>query len=195
MSACDVVAVWGCGAVGQLAARAAILLGGERVTSIDRVPERLAVTERHIGSEVIDYTAADVGAELRERTGGRGPDVCIEALGMGGAQRQSGAPVRDAETARIALGPARRITHGDRRGPCHGSARRSAAGGQESPATHSGNALQAGRWGSTPGGARSASPTPSPTGGEACVEGPGLKGPVLASTLTRNGTMRNVSKV
>ncbi|GGL54137.1 zinc-dependent alcohol dehydrogenase [Planomonospora parontospora] len=78
----DVVAVWGCGAVGQMAARAAMLLGAERVISIDRYPERLAMTERHIGAETIDYSATDVGAELRERTGGRGPDVCIEAVGM-----------------------------------------------------------------------------------------------------------------
>ncbi|MEV8312202.1 zinc-binding dehydrogenase [Streptomyces flavidovirens] len=74
----DVVAVWGCGAVVQMAARAAILLGAERVISIDRIPGRLEMTEQHVGSEVIDYTATDVGAELRERTGGRGPDVCIE---------------------------------------------------------------------------------------------------------------------
>ncbi|MEV7673193.1 zinc-dependent alcohol dehydrogenase [Streptomyces sp. NPDC088752] len=78
----DTVAVWGCGAVGQMAARAAMLLGAERVFSIDRVPERLAMTERFIGSEALDHTATDVAAELRERTGGRGPDVCIEAVGM-----------------------------------------------------------------------------------------------------------------
>ncbi|GAA4573309.1 zinc-dependent alcohol dehydrogenase [Planotetraspora kaengkrachanensis] len=78
----DVVAVWGCGAVGQMAARAAMLLGAEQVISIDRFPERLAMTARHVGSEVVDYTATDVLAELRERTGGRGPDVCIEAVGM-----------------------------------------------------------------------------------------------------------------
>jgi threonine dehydrogenase-like Zn-dependent dehydrogenase len=78
----DVVAVWGCGAVGQMAARAAMLLGAERVIAIDRYPERLAMTERHIGAETIDYSSTDVGAELRERTGGRGPDVCIEAVGM-----------------------------------------------------------------------------------------------------------------
>ncbi len=78
----DVVAVWGCGAVGQMAARAAILLGAERVIAIDRYPERLAMTEQHIGAETLDYTSTDVGAELRERTGGRGPDVCIEAVGM-----------------------------------------------------------------------------------------------------------------
>ncbi|MFC4062213.1 zinc-dependent alcohol dehydrogenase [Planomonospora corallina] len=78
----DVVAVWGAGAVGQMAARASMLLGAERVVVIDRLPERLAMAERHIGAETIDYTATDVGAELRELTGGRGPDVCIEAVGM-----------------------------------------------------------------------------------------------------------------
>ncbi|XVQ86076.1 zinc-dependent alcohol dehydrogenase [Microbispora siamensis] len=78
----DVVAVWGCGGVGQMAARAALLLGAERVIAIDRYPERLAMTARHVGCEVIDYTSTDVTAELRERTGGRGPDVCVEAVGM-----------------------------------------------------------------------------------------------------------------
>ncbi|MFI0828275.1 zinc-dependent alcohol dehydrogenase [Streptomyces roseolus] len=78
----DTVAVWGCGAVGQMAARAAVLLGAERVISIDRFPERLAMAERFAGAETLDYTSTDVAAELRERTGGRGPDVCIEAVGM-----------------------------------------------------------------------------------------------------------------
>ncbi|GGK87387.1 glutathione-dependent formaldehyde dehydrogenase [Sphaerisporangium melleum] len=78
----DVVAVWGCGAVGQVAARAAMLLGAERVIAIDRYPERLTMTERHVGAETIDYTRTDVIAELLERSGGRGPDVCIEAVGM-----------------------------------------------------------------------------------------------------------------
>ncbi len=78
----DTVAVWGCGAVGQMAARAAMLLGADRVIAIDRLPERLAMTERYVGCETLDYSSTDVGAELRERTGGRGPDVCIEAVGM-----------------------------------------------------------------------------------------------------------------
>ncbi|ACY96864.1 zinc-dependent alcohol dehydrogenase [Thermomonospora curvata] len=78
----DVVAVWGCGAVGQMAACAAALLGADRVIAIDRHPERLAMAAEHAGAETIDYTATDVCAELRERTGGRGPDVCIEAAGM-----------------------------------------------------------------------------------------------------------------
>lgn len=78
----DVVAVWGAGAVGQMAARAALLLGAERVICIDRFDYRLEMVRKHLGAETIDYTAADVGAELLERTGGRGPDVCIEAVGM-----------------------------------------------------------------------------------------------------------------
>jgi threonine dehydrogenase-like Zn-dependent dehydrogenase len=78
----DTVAVWGSGGVGQMAARAADLLGAEKVIVIDRLPERLAMAERYAGAETIDYSRTDVGAELRERTGGRGPDVCIEAVGM-----------------------------------------------------------------------------------------------------------------
>src|SRR3712207_1082122 len=79
----DVVAVWGAGGVGQMAARAAMLLGAERVYVIDRLPERLAQVREHVGAETIDYSRTDVLAELREVTGGRGPVGCIEADGMG----------------------------------------------------------------------------------------------------------------
>jgi threonine dehydrogenase-like Zn-dependent dehydrogenase len=78
----DIVAVWGCGAVGQMAARAAMLLGAERVIAIDRFGYRMDMMEHHIGAEVINYEETNVPAELRERTGGRGPDVCIEAVGL-----------------------------------------------------------------------------------------------------------------
>jgi threonine dehydrogenase-like Zn-dependent dehydrogenase len=78
----DVVAVWGAGAVGQMAALAAVLLGAEKVVVIDRYDERLAMTERYVGAETLNYERDDVGPELLERTGGRGPDVCIEAVGM-----------------------------------------------------------------------------------------------------------------
>lgn len=78
----DVVAVWGAGAVGQLAARAAMLLGAERVVVIDGVPERLAQVREHIGAEALDARETNVQDALREQTGGRGPDVCIEAVGM-----------------------------------------------------------------------------------------------------------------
>jgi threonine dehydrogenase-like Zn-dependent dehydrogenase len=78
----DVVAVWGAGAVGQMAARAAMLLGAERVVVIDRFEERLASAARHVGCETLDYTATSVSAELEEATAGRGVDVAIEAVGM-----------------------------------------------------------------------------------------------------------------
>jgi threonine dehydrogenase-like Zn-dependent dehydrogenase len=78
----DVVAVWGAGGVGQMAARAAILLGAERVICIDRYDNRLAMAETNVGAETLNYERTDVGSELLERTGGRGPDVCIEAVGM-----------------------------------------------------------------------------------------------------------------
>jgi threonine dehydrogenase-like Zn-dependent dehydrogenase len=78
----DTVAVWGAGGVGQMAARASMLLGAEKVIVIDRYPERLAQVEQFIGAETLNYAETEVMAELRERTGGRGPDVAIEAVGM-----------------------------------------------------------------------------------------------------------------
>jgi len=78
----DVVAVWGAGAVGQMAARAAVLLGADRVIVIDRFDNRLSQAEKFAEAETINYERADVAHELRERSGGRGPDVCIEAVGM-----------------------------------------------------------------------------------------------------------------
>jgi threonine dehydrogenase-like Zn-dependent dehydrogenase len=78
----DVVAVWGSGAVGQMAARSALLLGAERVVVIDRYDYRLETAQRHIGVEVLNYEKTEVMAELRERSDGRGPDVCIEAVGL-----------------------------------------------------------------------------------------------------------------
>ncbi|GAA0744291.1 glutathione-dependent formaldehyde dehydrogenase [Dactylosporangium roseum] len=78
----DVVAVWGAGAVGQMAARAATLLGADRVICIDKYDYRLVMAERYVGAETLNFERTDVGAELLERSGGRGPDVCIEAVGM-----------------------------------------------------------------------------------------------------------------
>jgi threonine dehydrogenase-like Zn-dependent dehydrogenase len=77
----DVVAVWGCGPVGQFAIRSAFLLGADRVIAVDRFPDRLRMAQAG-GAETIDYTAADVVEELKSRTGGRGPDGCIDAVGM-----------------------------------------------------------------------------------------------------------------
>jgi len=76
-----VFAVWGCGPVGQFAIRSAFLLGAERVIAIDHVPERLEMA-RQGGAEVLDYADGELLANLREMTGGRGPDACIDAVGM-----------------------------------------------------------------------------------------------------------------
>jgi threonine dehydrogenase-like Zn-dependent dehydrogenase len=78
----DTVAVWGCGPVGQFAIRSALLLGAERVIAIDRVSERLQMAKDG-GAEIINYEAVDsVIDTLKELTGGRGPDSCIDAVGM-----------------------------------------------------------------------------------------------------------------
>ena len=78
----DVVAVWGCGGVGLMAQKSAFLLGAERVIAIDRFPERLKVAREKIGCETLYYTQVDVIEALKEMTGGRGPDACIDAVGM-----------------------------------------------------------------------------------------------------------------
>lgn len=76
-----VVAVWGCGPVGQFAIKSAFLLGADRVIAIDRVPERLEMA-KSIGAEVLNYEELDVGDALKEMTGGRGPDSVIDAVGL-----------------------------------------------------------------------------------------------------------------
>jgi threonine dehydrogenase-like Zn-dependent dehydrogenase len=77
----DTVAIWGCGPVGQLAVRCCFMLGAERVIAIDRVPERLAMA-RTSGAETIQYEEEDVSEMLMQMTGSRGPDSCIDAVGL-----------------------------------------------------------------------------------------------------------------
>jgi threonine dehydrogenase-like Zn-dependent dehydrogenase len=68
-----------------MAAHSARLLGAERVIVIDRFPERLQLARNVVGAETIDYSRVDsVQEALREATGGRGPDSCIDAVGMEG---------------------------------------------------------------------------------------------------------------
>jgi threonine dehydrogenase-like Zn-dependent dehydrogenase len=79
----DTVAVFGCGPVGLVAARSAWLFGAARVIAIDRVEERLRLAERWAGAETLDLRREDdVVAALKEGTGGRGPDVCVDAVGL-----------------------------------------------------------------------------------------------------------------
>jgi threonine dehydrogenase-like Zn-dependent dehydrogenase len=79
----DTVAVWGCGPVGQFAIKSAFMLGAERVIAIDRFSERLRMAEREGHATTINYELkTDVVEELKEMTGGRGPDACIDAVGL-----------------------------------------------------------------------------------------------------------------
>jgi threonine dehydrogenase-like Zn-dependent dehydrogenase len=78
----ETVAVWGCGPVGQFAIASAFMLGAERVIAIDRFEYRLALARTRLGAETLNYEEIDVHAALRELTGGRGPDHCIDAVGL-----------------------------------------------------------------------------------------------------------------
>ncbi|HEU4752782.1 MAG TPA: zinc-dependent alcohol dehydrogenase [Armatimonadota bacterium] len=78
----DVIAVWGCGPVGQFAIASAFLLGAERVIAIDRYEYRLRMAREHSGAETLNYEEVDVLEALGEMTAGRGPDACIDAVGM-----------------------------------------------------------------------------------------------------------------
>lgn len=78
----DTIAVWGCGGVGLMAQKSAFLLGAGRVIAIDRVPERLRMAREIIGCETLNLEEVPVLEALKEMTGGRGPDACIEAVGM-----------------------------------------------------------------------------------------------------------------
>jgi len=77
----DTVAIWGCGPVGQMTIRSAILLGAKQVIAIDRVPERLAMAKAG-GAIAINFEEESVVERLNELTGGKGPEKCIDAVGM-----------------------------------------------------------------------------------------------------------------
>jgi len=78
----DTVAVWGCGPVGLFAIASAFLLGAERVIAIDRFAERLRLAREHCRAETLDYEQVNIAEALQEMTGGRGPDACIDAVGL-----------------------------------------------------------------------------------------------------------------
>jgi threonine dehydrogenase-like Zn-dependent dehydrogenase len=78
----DTVAVWGCGPVGLFAIKSAFLLGAERVIAIDHYDRRLQMARDHCGAEAVNYEDVDLFWYLKDTTGGRGPDVCIDAVGL-----------------------------------------------------------------------------------------------------------------
>jgi threonine dehydrogenase-like Zn-dependent dehydrogenase len=77
----DTIAIWGCGPVGQFSIRSAFLLGAERVIAIDYIPERLKMAEDG-GAITINFKEQNVYEALMDMTGGRGPDSCIDDVGM-----------------------------------------------------------------------------------------------------------------
>ena len=77
----DTVAVWGAGPVGQFAMRSALLLGAKQVIAIDRVPERLSMAKAG-GAIPINFDDESVLDRLKELTGGKGPEKCIDSVGM-----------------------------------------------------------------------------------------------------------------
>ncbi|MBB5663652.1 threonine dehydrogenase-like Zn-dependent dehydrogenase [Rhizobium leguminosarum] len=77
----DTVVVWGCGPVGQMTIRSAVLLGARQVLAIDRIPERLSMAEAG-GAITINFEEESVVERLNELTGGKGPEKCIDAVGL-----------------------------------------------------------------------------------------------------------------
>jgi threonine dehydrogenase-like Zn-dependent dehydrogenase len=80
----DVIAVWGAGPVGQFAIASAVMLGAERVIAIDKYPYRLDMALEKAGAtDIINFDEQpNVVDTLKEMTGGRGPDACIDAARM-----------------------------------------------------------------------------------------------------------------
>jgi threonine dehydrogenase-like Zn-dependent dehydrogenase len=76
----DTVAVWGCGPVGQMAIRSAIMHGAKQVVAIDRLPERLSMAEAG-GATAVDFAKESVVERLNALTSGKGPEKCIDATG------------------------------------------------------------------------------------------------------------------
>jgi threonine dehydrogenase-like Zn-dependent dehydrogenase len=77
----DTVAIWGCGPVGQMVIRSAILLGANQVVAIDHIPERLSMAEAG-GATTINFVEESVIERLNELTNGKGPEKCVDAIGM-----------------------------------------------------------------------------------------------------------------
>ncbi len=77
----DTVAIWGAGPVGQFAVRSAVMMGAEQVICIDNVPERLSMA-RAGGAITINFDEESVLERLKELTRGKGPEKCIDSVGM-----------------------------------------------------------------------------------------------------------------
>jgi threonine dehydrogenase-like Zn-dependent dehydrogenase len=99
----DIVAIWGCGPVGQFAIQSAWMLGAGRVIAIDQVPERLEMARIHGKAETIDFSQVKVYDALMEMTNGRGPDRCIDCVGTEAAVGASADSMLDKAKAALYL--------------------------------------------------------------------------------------------
>ncbi|HVV70655.1 MAG TPA: zinc-binding dehydrogenase, partial [Verrucomicrobiae bacterium] len=95
----DVVAVFGCGPVGQFAIASAFLFNAARVIAVDAVPDRLTMA-REQGAEVIDFNAEDPVEVIKELTGGTGADRVIDAVGVDAEPPQHGPAAEKARQER-----------------------------------------------------------------------------------------------
>ncbi|CAA9491158.1 MAG: Threonine dehydrogenase and related Zn-dependent dehydrogenases [uncultured Solirubrobacteraceae bacterium] len=94
----DVVAVLGCGPVGQFAIASAFLMGAGRVLAVDQHPDRLETAKR-LGAEAVDFSAEDAVEALQRLTGGIGPDRVIDAVGVEAESPEGPRPDEVAEVA------------------------------------------------------------------------------------------------
>jgi threonine dehydrogenase-like Zn-dependent dehydrogenase len=80
----EVIAVFGAGPVGQFAIASAVMLGAEQVIAIDQYDYRLRMALNKAGATTTINFAEDpdIVEQLKELTGGRGPDAVIDAVGM-----------------------------------------------------------------------------------------------------------------
>jgi threonine dehydrogenase-like Zn-dependent dehydrogenase len=82
IEATDTVAIWGAGPVGQFCIRSAVLLGARQVIVIDRLTDRLSMAKAGGADALINFEEEDVFERLNDLTGGKGPDKCIDAVGL-----------------------------------------------------------------------------------------------------------------
>lgn len=78
----EVVAIFGSGPVGLMAQKAAWLNGASRVIAIDPLNYRLERARTANKVETINPHDVDPIEAIREMTGGRGADVCVDAVGF-----------------------------------------------------------------------------------------------------------------
>ncbi|HEX2982590.1 MAG TPA: zinc-dependent alcohol dehydrogenase [Ignavibacteriales bacterium] len=92
----DIVAVYGCGPVGQFSIISAFLMGASRVIAIDKVESRLEMAKK-LGAEVINFNQEEPIEAILELTGGIGTDRAIDAVGVDAEHAEDGPAEKQAK--------------------------------------------------------------------------------------------------